>query len=202
MKNGHITAIKYAGSDGRKSLWLVRCDCGKEFILPATEFLKGKTKSCGCMRTKYISEKLKRHGLSKTPFWTVWHSMLERCTNPNAQAWKNYGGRGIKVCSEWHSFENFRADMEPTYKKGLTLDRIDVNGNYCKSNCRWVTAKEQSRNKRNTLYIETPLGRMKAVEAAEISGINYTTLLYRVAHNWPIDLLFLKPCTQNRPSTT
>ena len=202
MRCGYLTAISYAGSDGRKSLWIVKCDCGNVITMPASEFLKGKQKSCGCKRKKLISARNTRHGMSNTPIWNVWHSMVERCTVPTAQAWKNYGGRGIKVSEEWMTFENFYQDMKDGYRHGLTLDRIDVNGPYCKSNCRWITMKGQARNKRNTKWINTPMGKMKAAEAADISGIGYTTLLYRVEHGWPADLLFMEPDVKNRPMTS
>lgn len=197
-----LTAIAYAGSDGKKSLWKVRCDCGKELIMPATEFLKGKQKSCGCQRSAEISAALSTHGMSKHPVYAVWRSMRDRCRLPTHQAWANYGGRGIKVCPEWDtSFEAFWRDMGSAYQKGLSLDRIDVDGNYTPENCRWVSMKTQGRNKRNNWVIETPWGRMTVSEAAEKSNIGVTTLLYRLNHKCPKDLLFATPDVTNRFTT-
>ena len=148
MKQNYLTAIEYAGSNGKKSLWKVRCDCGKEFIMTAGHFLEGKQKSCGCMRGKLIEAAKGTHRHSKHPLYHVWRSMKQRCTVPTAQAWANYGGRGIRVCDRWlESFENFWADMSPTYQEGLTLDRIDVNGDYAPENCRWVDVKTQKKLK-------------------------------------------------------
>lgn len=199
MRLNYLTAVSYAGSDGRKSLWLIRCDCGKEFVMPASEFLKGKQKSCGCLRRKLIGDAQAKHRLSGHPIYHVWRSMKQRCLSPTAQAWKNYGGRGIRVCDRWlTSFENFWEDMHPGYRPGLSLDRIDVNGDYCPENCRWVTDKEQARNRRNTMFVETPAGRMPLTEASEKSGIGASTLQYRVDHGVQTSMLFTKPDVKNR----
>lgn len=202
FRSGFLTAISYAGSDGKKSLWTVRCDCGKTIIMPASELKKGKQKSCGCMRNALISKSRSTHTMSGAPIWAVWHSMKQRCENPTAQAWRNYGGRGIKVCERWSkSFDDFYSDMGSAYKKGLTLDRIDVNGDYTPENCRWTTMKNQARNKRGNRFIESPWGRITVAEAAERSGIGATTLLYRLGHGWPTDLLFITPDVRNRCMT-
>ena len=198
-----LTAVRYVGSDGKKSLWLIRCDCGKDLVMPASEFLKGKRKSCGCQSKRLISEKNRTHGMSNHPAYWVWRSMNDRCRLPSHHAWKNYGGRGIKVCDAWQkSFENFWRDMGPTYQPGLTLDRIDVNGNYTPENCRWVPKQAQNRNRRNHRLINTPWGRITVAEAAEKSGIGVTTLLYRLDHGCPPNRLFVKPDVRNRFSTS
>ena len=202
MKQNYLTAIEYVGSNGKKSLWKVRCDCGKEFIMTAGHFLEGKQKSCGCMRGKLIEAAKGTHRHSKHPLYHVWRSMKQRCTVPTAQAWANYGGRGIRVCDRWlESFENFWADMSPTYQEGLTLDRIDVNGNYTPENCRWVDYKTQARNTRKNILINTPWGRITVAEASERSGIGNTTLLYRLDHGWTEDILFTKPDLSNKSTT-
>lgn len=201
--SGFLTAIRYEGSDGKKSIWTIRCTCGKEFRMPAVEFMRKKQKSCGCMTKQLIGEKNRKHGATDTPLYNVWHSMKERCETPTAQAWKNYGGRGIRVCEEWSkSFEAFRDDMGPTYQKGLTLDRIDVNGNYEPKNCRWITMKEQCRNRRTNRYIETPWGMTTVAEASEKSGIKQTTLLYRLDHGVTGSRLWTTPDVRNRFTTS
>lgn len=203
QKHDYLTAVRYTGSDGKKSLWLIACDCGKEFIMPASEFTKGKQKSCGCMRKILIGEGNTRHGMAGHPAYFVWRSMVDRCSLPTHQAWGNYGGRGIRVCACWlEKFENFWADMGRSYEPGLTLERQDVNGDYCPENCTWATYKAQGRNKRNNRYMNTPQGRMTVSEAAETHGIGLTTLLYRIEHDWPEELLFSTPDVRNRFTTS
>ena len=198
-----LTAMRYTGSNGKKSLWLIRCDCGKEVILPASEFLKGRSKSCGCQKNALISEKAKTHGMSQHPAYWVWRSMCDRCRLETHQAWKNYGGRGIRVCPEWtESFEAFWTDMGESYISGLSIERIDVNGGYCRENCRWATSKEQARNKRNNILVKTPRGLMTLSEASEISGIGVSTLHYRVKNKCPENLLFVPPDVRNRFMTS
>lgn len=111
------------------------------------------------------------------PWYPSWHAMLDRCENPNVQNYGLYGGRGIRVCAEWHDIQEFEKWAEQTgYEPGLTLDRIDVNGDYCPNNCRWATRKEQANNRRNTLHI-TFLGETHTLsEWAEILGVNRSTL--------------------------
>ena len=103
--------------------------------------------------------------MSRSPLYMTWTRMKSRCQNPNNPRYKDYGGRGIKVCIEWQDFENFRRDMEPTYAKGLSIDRIDVNGDYEKSNCQWLTMAEQQRNKRSNNTRHVLSGVLAAIEA-------------------------------------
>ena len=202
MRLNYLTAVAYAGSDGKKSLWKIRCDCGKEFVMQASEFLKGRQKSCGCMRQKLIGDAQATHRLSAHPMYHVWRSMKARCLLPTSQTWENYGGRGIMVCDRWlESFENFWEDMSPGYQPGLSLDRIDVDGNYCPENCRWVSDKIQARNRRDNRLMKTPQGVMTVAEASERFGIGVTTLIYRLDHNTPEDMLFSKPDVTNRFTT-
>jgi hypothetical protein len=199
----YLTAVSYAGSDGKKSIWNIRCDCGKVFQMPASEFKKGEQKSCGCKRGELISKALSTHGMSKHPAFSVWRSMIDRCGLKSHQSWHNYGGRGILVCASWvKSFENFWRDMGPTYQPGLTLERIDADAGYSLENCRWATYLEQARNRRTNRWVNTPWGRITVSEASEISGIRQNTLLYRVHHGCPENLLFTKPDVTNRFTTS
>src|SRR3990167_5792424 len=139
QKFNNLTAIKYTDTNKKyRKIWLFKCDCGKEKKLPMTSVKCGAIKSCGCLRIK--------HGMYKTKIYTTWAQMKSRCDNTKSPHFKRYGGRGIKVCKHWMKFENFYKDMFPTWKEGLSIDRINNDGNYSKKNCRWATAKIQSNN--------------------------------------------------------
>ena len=155
---GRLTVIKKCGLDSNGCFtWLCRCDCGNEIIASGANLRRGTTKSCGCYKIDMVT----LHKMTKTQFYHVWQGMRARCNNKNLKAYKHYGGRGIKVCERWKDFNNFMDDMYESYSKHIneygerntSIDRIDVNGNYEKSNCRWATWKEQNNNKRNNKYI-------------------------------------------------
>lgn len=133
----------------KNSYYICLCACGNKTTAKPIQPINKTKKSCGCYRKKYMSLKMKTHGLSNTKEFTAWSSMKDRCYLKTTKSYKNYGGRGITVCDRWiNSFENFFQDlgMAPTGKH--SLDRINVNGNYEPENCRWATWSEQAKNKR------------------------------------------------------
>lgn len=126
----------------------VICDCGTELVV-ANKYLKnGNTKSCGCLKMEKLIERSTKHGMSGTRVYKIWRHMKERCEDESYEYYKDYGGRGISYDPSWKLFENFYKDMSEFYQEELELDRIDVNGNYCKENCRWVSESEQAYNQR------------------------------------------------------
>lgn len=127
---------------------IFKCSCGKEFKTSVQSVKQEKTKSCGCLQIKRAKESNTKHGLRSHRLYGLWHCMITRCNNKDSYNYKYYGERGIKVCDEWNNFENFINDMYPSYKNGLTLDRIDNDKNYCKDNCRWADKLTQSQNQR------------------------------------------------------
>ena len=135
------------------------------------------------------------HGMSKTSTYKSWEAMIQRCSNASLKSYKNYGGRGISVCYEWTKFEKFYADMG-IKPNGCSIDRIDVNGNYDKLNCRWSTMKQQNRNRRNNRLIEFNGETMCVNEWAESLGINKRTLLNRLTNGWEIKKALTHPVHQ------
>lgn len=168
-----------------------QCECGNEILAIASNLKKGNTTTCGCWR--------KTHGLTKSKIYGVWKSMLRRCEKPNETGFKNYGGRGIKVCERWHIFENFFADMGHAPEEGYTLDRINNDGNYCKENCKWSDWTEQHGNKRNSRYL-TAFGKSQSLHAwAREYGCNARTLHNRVYRGRvPLEIALAAPVHKGR----
>lgn len=183
---GRLTVIEKVKSNDKNSRWLCQCDCGNNVSISRVHLMNGHVQSCGCYRKEVAAENshvLKmKHGLSEVKLYGVWANMKYRCYNPHCKAYKDYGGRGISVCPEWLSgFTGFYSwAIGAGYKEGLSIDRINNDGNYEPSNCRWVTMKIQSANRRNSsLY--TFNGKTQGLKQwADEYGMHYGTLSGRV----------------------
>lgn len=180
--------------------WVCKCDCGNVTNpIRATELNRGRTKSCGCFKVERIKEANTRHGDGHSRLNTVWINMKQRCYNAKRAEFKHYGGRGIKVCAEWvDDFEAFRdwamsSGYDPDAPRGkCTLDRINVDGDYCPENCRWTTQKEQCNNLRKNLVV-TINGKSQTVKQwAEEAGMDEAKIRYRLKHGYTGDVLLTK----------
>lgn len=172
MKFGRLTAIKKVGMKGNgrgsKAIWLCKCDCGNEKEVLRNSLVSGTTKSCGCLEREVKATMHLTHGMAKSRIWNIWVGMRDRCSREHNKNYEKYGGRGIRVCPEWEkSFQSFYDwSIKNGYSEKLTIDRINNDGDYEPSNCRWATRKEQTRNRSITVKISL-------AKIAEIEGITY-----------------------------
>ncbi|MBO3398543.1 hypothetical protein JJB71_13440 [Clostridium perfringens] len=152
---GKLKVVKQSHSKNYRRYWECECDCGNKTIVTTSRLKNGHTKSCGCLSKEVTTKRNTKHGKRNTRIYEIWAGMKKRCLNKKSISYKNYGGRGVSICEEWkNSFEKFyNWAINNGYNENLTIDRIDVNGNYEPNNCRWCTKKEQSNNKRNNRYI-------------------------------------------------
>lgn len=194
---GRLTVICRKGSKNGHVAWLCKCECGKTKVIRSCDLVNGKSTSCGCYHNEMVAQITKSHGQSNSRLYTIHNLMLQRCFQPKATHYKHYGGRGISVCDEWkYSFESFyKWAMANGYSDELSIDRIDVNGNYCPENCRWATRKEQANNKSSNRFI-TYNGQTHTVsEWAEITGISREAIRGRLKRGWTIEKALSKEVT-------
>ena len=192
---GRLVAIRRVGTRQTSVLWECLCDCGNTTRVASIELRKGLVISCGCYRMERIST----HGESKTRLYRTWCSMLRRCRSPMANYYKDYGGRGIKVCDEWHDYETFR-DWARTngYRDDLTIERKDVNGNYEPSNCCWIPMAEQAKNRRNSVRVEYHGKQYILADLAREAGIGVGTLRERLKRGWSLEQAVETPVRQKK----
>lgn len=192
MVFGSLTALMYAGSNKHgQATWVCDCACGKRKTIVAQSLLNGDSTTCGMAvhrgPTNYV------HGMKGTLIYGVWNSMKNRCTNPKVAGFKNYGGRGVKVCDRWHRFENFYADMGDRPSDNHSIERRDNDGDYSPENCYWADKATQSSNKRNTRLITANGETLHLAEWARRLGCNPAAILARLATGMPEAEAVTKP---------
>ncbi len=186
LKQNRLTITSLGGMNGSDRMCVAKCDCGTEVVSRAKHIIKGRTKSCGCLQKEKIGDLKRSHSKSGSRIHRIWLGMISRCTHSTATGWKNYGGRGIRVCKSWNSFENFLSDMgEP--QSNQTIERINTNGDYCPSNCRWATMDEQRRNKRNNRVITANGKTMILSDWANEIGVTVSALWKRLNRGGSIE---------------
>ena len=201
MKFGRLTVIERAKDKFRKNgkkeiCWKCLCECGNIKILTRNSLLSSHVKSCGCLRIEKTKERRTKHGLRNTQLYRVWSNIKTRCYNPNKDTYQYYGGKGITMYPKWQEdFISFYTwSLENGYKEGLTIDRINPNGNYEPSNCRWVTTTQQQNNKLNNYWITYSGETHTLAEWSNKLNLSYGALRRRIQGlNWSIEKAFTTP---------
>lgn len=191
---GKLTALYISSTNPIK--WHCRCDCGNECDVISYNLPNGNTKSCGCEQKKIASKTHKIHGMKNTRLYYIWIGMKERCTNPKNKRYNRYGGRGIKICEEWKNdfIAFYKWAKDNGYKDELTIDRINVDGNYEPNNCRWASWKEQANNTSNNLVYELNGETHTLAEWSEIYAMKYQTVRTRIRQlGWSLEEALTTP---------
>lgn len=198
QKFGRLTVVgrELKGGASKEAYWKCKCECGGNTTVSGYSLRRGNTKSCGCLKKEKASVINVTHGFSsKEALYTKWASMKARCYNSKATNYKNYGGRGVTICGEWlNDYVAFRDwAIGNGYSIGLTIDRINVNGNYCPDNCRWLSNKGQANNKRTNRVITMNGVAHTLSEWSDIYKINQDTVSERMKRGWSIEDALILP---------
>lgn len=192
---GRLVVVKRAANSGRTTRWECLCDCGNVVTVRQPDLHAGRTQSCGCIHKEQLADRNRTHNLSYTRLCSIWRAMKVRCYSTKSKAYSNYGGRGIAVCDEWkNNLEAFYSwAIAHGYDEHLTLDRIDVNGNYCPENCRWTDRKTQANNTRSNRVIEYDGKRLTIAQWSSETGIKPHTIRRRLELGWTIEKALKTP---------
>lgn len=181
---GRLVVIGMSHKVRRSAYWDCVCDCGSLKNVKGLHLKAGSIRSCGCLRVEATRANKTTHGKRHTRLYGTWSRIRQRCENKNDNRYKSYGGRGIRVCRRWQSFENFYADMAGTWFEGASIEREKVNGNYEPSNCTWIPRRDQAKNRQSSIFIDTPWGRLNAIYVAKKLGLSPGTFYERIK-TWP-----------------
>lgn len=200
-KYGFLTAIRFSHYKDykcgqRHRVWLFRCECGNDVLIPIGQARAGGTKSCGCKKSEFVAKARTSHGYANhrktgkiNSTYLAWVNIRNRCFNKKNDRYHVYGGRGITVCERWMKFENFISDMGEK-PEGMSIERIDVNKEYSPENCKWIPMKSQYKNKTNTILVEFNGVSMCLADASKLSGMSYSCLYERLKNGISGEMLF------------
>lgn len=195
-KYNRWTVLNFSKVKNKRRYWICQCDCGNIREVNTSALINGSSKSCGCLHNENVKRTM--NGLSKTKLYRNYSNIKQRCFNPKFPLYKNYGGRGIIMCDEWKndfmSFYNWA--MSNDYKENLTIDRIDVNGNYEPNNCRWITMKEQYHNRTDNVYYIVNNNKKCLAELCEEYNMPYQTVRKRLERGENIIKALTKPISK------
>lgn len=188
---GRLTVKAFRGTNKRRcALWECSCSCGHIVVVSSESLRKGNTKSCGCLHKDYVLRYMYKHGetgLTKTPEYKAWSSIMERCTNPLHKSWVSYGGRGIRIAPAWRiSYLDFLKAVGRRPGRGYSIERIDNDGDYTPENCRWATAKEQGNNRRTNRWLDFNGCRKTVAQWCEELGLVRSTVTSRLRAGWAV----------------
>ena len=194
---GRLVVLEFVEIRKHNTFWKCQCDCGNITVKQGTSLSQGFTRSCGCLQRETRSKNGKSnkiHKCSDKKLMGVWRSMMYRCQNKKSNRYHRYGGRGIKVCDEWQDIDTFTDwALANGYQHGLTIDRIDLDGMYCPENCRFVDIMEQANNRSTSAFVEYKGERKTVTQWSRITGLQASTIYYRLKHGWSVEDALEKP---------
>jgi hypothetical protein len=197
---GRLTCIGKVGSRNGHMLWNCQCACGRESIVTTGNLNIGHTQSCGCLqkdrsrKSKLVHGKYHDENGNRSKLYHVWDSMKQRCNNPNNKSYMDYGGKGVKVCSDWNDYKTFYDwAISNGYQEGLTIERINNTEGYKPSNCKWIKKSMQASNRRNNHYLSFRGKKMTVTEWGNELGINPKNILTRLRRGWSVERALTTP---------
>lgn len=184
---GRLKVVEFSHTKDGKAYWKCLCECGNEVIINGRNLRMGRTNSCGCIQ--------KKHGEWNTRLYSIWNGMVRRChTSQSKKQTKYYKDKGIIVCDDWRDFLTFKEwALNNGYEESLTIERIDIGGDYCPGNCKWIPRNEQQLNQSHTTFIEIGNIRKPLTVWAKENNISPNTLRYRIKNGWKVEDYFKKP---------
>lgn len=202
---GRLRVMRENHRRDRIVFWNCQCKCGNTTVVRTKSLRTGNTMSCGCYRKERAKQANTTHGgasrrLGEHRLYLTWCNMRQRCEYPNNNRYYCYGARGIRVCDAWKDFSVFLHDMEASWKPGLTIERKDNNGYYCKENCLWATTRQQARNTSANHRIEFEGNNMILQDWAKKTGLCHSALLWRIKSGWTTREVLTTPKYERRPS--